>query len=119
MSKLNIHATLKTQEKIYEYNVPAIYNEDESVIIYKEQDDEHTKTRFNYRTKELIRENDSLIMHYTFNKDKNSQGTIKIIELGGTLHVTIKTNRLVRCAQNIDIEFEIENQTFNYKIEVK
>ena len=35
MSKVNIHTILKTQEKTYEYNVPAILKEDERIIVYK------------------------------------------------------------------------------------
>ena len=54
MSKVNIHTILKTQEKTYEYNVPAILKEDERIIVYKEQDEQRTTTSFNYRTKELI-----------------------------------------------------------------
>ena len=80
MSKVNIHTILKTQEKTYEYSIPAIFKEDEEIIIYKEQDDQRTTTSFNYKTKELIRENDSLKMNYKFNKDKNSRGTIFVKE---------------------------------------
>ncbi len=119
MSKVNIHAVLKTQEKIYDYIVPAIYKEDEGIIIYKEKDSENTKTSFNYRTKELIRENASLNMNYHFNKDKNSQGTILIHGLGSTLTVTIKTIKLIRNDKNIEIEFLLEGQPFTYKIEVR
>ena len=54
MSKVNIHTILKTQEKTYEYDIPAILKEDERTIIYIEQDEQKTKTSFNYRTKELI-----------------------------------------------------------------
>lgn len=119
MSKINIHTVLKTQEKTYDYEVPAILKNDEGIIIYNEQDDQRTKTSFNYRTKELIRENDSLKMHYIFNKDKNSQGKILVKEFGRALDITIRTTKMLRCDYNIEIEFLIEEQTFNYKIEVK
>ena len=119
MSKINIHTVLKTQEKTYEYNVPAIFKEDERTIIYKEQDDQRTKTSFNYRTKELIRENDSLKMRYIFNKEKNARGTIFVKELGRSLDLIIKTTKILRCENNIEIEFLVEGQPFNYKIEVK
>ena len=92
MSKINIHTILKTLEKTYEYNVPAIFREEDGIIIYKEQDDQNTTTSFNYRTKELIRENDSLKMHYKFNKEKNARGTIFVKELGRTFDLIIKTN---------------------------
>lgn len=119
MSKINIHTVLKTQEKTYEYEVPAIYREDDGIIIYKEQDEQRTTTTFNYRTKELIRENDSLKMHYIFNKEKNARGTILVKELDRTLDLIIKTRKILRCGQNIEIDFLVEEQPFNYKIEVK
>lgn len=120
MSVINIHTILKTQEKTYEYDVPAIYKEEDGIIIYREKDDQNTKTSFNYRTKELIRENDSLKMYYPFNKDKNSQGTIFVKEFGRNMYLTIKTTKLVRRDKNIEIEFIVEGQLpFNYKIEVK
>lgn len=119
MSKTNIHTILKTQEKTYEYDVPAILKEDENTIIYIEPDEQHTKTSFNYRKKELIRENDSLRMHYPFNKNKNSRGTIYVKELGRTFDLIIKTTKILRCKNNIEIEFLVEEQPFNYKIEVK
>ncbi len=119
MSKINIHTVLKTQERLYEYDVPAIYREEDGIIIYKEKDEQRTTTSFNYRTKELIRENDSLKMRYPFNKDKNSQGTIFVKELGRSFDLIIKTTKMLRCGQNIEIEFLVEEQPFNFKIEVK
>lgn len=119
MSKVNIHTVLKTQEKTYDYEVPAIFKEDERTIIYKEQDEQRTTAIFNYRTKELTRENDSLKMHYIFNKDKNSRGTILIKEFGRSFDLIIKTTKVLRCENNIEIEFLVEGQPFNYKIEVK
>ena len=119
MSKINIHTILKTLEKTYEYNVPAIFREEDGIIIYKEQDDQNTTASFNYRTKELIRENDSLKMNYKFNKEKNARGTIFVKELGRTFDLIIKTNKILRCGQDIEIDFLVEDQPFNYKIEVK
>ena len=70
MSKINIKVTVVNAEDTFEYKVPAIYQEDEKVVIYKELDEQNTSVRFNYVTKELVRENDSLIMNYIFNKEK-------------------------------------------------
>lgn len=119
MSKVNIHTVLKTQEKLYEYDVPAIFREDEQIILYKEKDEQRTTASFNYRTKELIRENDSLRMHYPFNKEKNARGTILVKELGRTFDLIIKTRKILRSGNNIEIDFLVEEQPFNYKIEVK
>ena len=119
MPKVNAKITLHNAEDNFEYVVPAIYHEDEKVIIYNEHDDQKTLVKFNYITKELIRENDSLLMHYTFNKEKNSEGTIYVKGMEKNLNVTIKTTKLVRWEDNnIEIEYQIENDKFNYKIEV-
>ena len=119
MSKINIHTILQTQEETYEYDIPAIYKEDEDIIIYKDNDEQNTKTIYNYKTKELIRENDSLKMNYLFNKSKNTIGKIYIKELGRTFDLIITTRNMLRRAQNIEIDFLVEEQAFNYKIEVK
>lgn len=119
MSKINIYTVLKTQEKKYEYKVPAILLEQEDIIIYKEQDEEQTTTKYDYKKRELTRENDSIKMHYPFNKAKNSRGTILVKELGRTFDLIIKTNKILRCGNNIEIDFLVEGQPFNYKIEVK
>lgn len=119
VSKVNAKITLQNAEDNFEYVVPAIYHDDEKVIIYNEQDDQKTLVKFNYITKELIRENDSLLMKYNFNKEKNSQGTIYVKGMEKNLIVTIKTLKLVRWEDNnIEIEYQIENDKFNYKIEV-
>lgn len=118
MSKINIKVTIVNAEDTFEYNVPAIYKEDEKVIIYKEQDEQNTSVRFNYVTKELIRENDSLILNYIFNKEKRSQGTIYIKGMEKKLDVVITTTKITRTDKNIEIEYQIENDKFIYKIEV-
>ena len=42
VSKVNAKITLQNAEDNFEYVVPAIYNDDEKVIIYNEQDDQKT-----------------------------------------------------------------------------
>ena len=119
MSRVSIHTVLNTQEKTYEYNVPAILREDEDIILYKEDDEQKTTTSYNYKTKELIRENDSLLMKYPFNKSKNSRGTILVKELGRTFDLIIETKNIIREKNNVEIDFLVEQQPFNYKIEIK
>lgn len=119
MPKINIHTILKTQGKTYDYNIPAILKEEDKIVTYKEADDQHTTTSYNYKTKELTRENDSLKMHYRFNKAKNSNGTIFVKELNRTFDLQIKTKSIIQTDYNVEIDFSVEGQNFNYKIEVK
>ena len=118
MPKIKIKATIANASGTFEYNVPAIYKEDENIILYKENDEQKTTVSFNYKTKELIRENASLIMIYPFNKHKNAQGTIHVKGMERTFHVVIKTTKLIRHDKNIDIEYHIGKDKFIYKIEV-
>lgn len=118
MPRIKIKTTIVNAADTYEYTIPALYKEDENIIIYKENDEQKTSVTFNYKTKELVRENASLIMNYPFNKNKNSQGTIHVKGMKRTFHVVIKTTKLIRHDKNIDIEYHIGKDKFIYKIEV-
>ena len=118
MPRIKIKTTIVNAADTYEYTIPALYKEDENIIIYKENDEQKTSVTFNYKTKELVRENASLIMNYPFNKNKNSQGTIHVKGMERTFHVVIKTTKLIRHDKNIDIEYHIGKDKNKNKIEV-
>ena len=118
MSKINIHAELKTSEKSYDYILPAIYHEDDKTIIYKEKDDQNTTMKFDYKNKILYRENDSLRMIYKFKKNETSQGEIFVKGMNRNFFIKLKTLNIKENDINIDIRFLVENENFNYKIEV-
>ena len=115
MFMYKIKAIITTNnETIQENTIGSFIN---GIISYKESDD--TCVYLDITKNELIRENDSLKMHYIFNKDKNSRGTILVKEFGRPLDLIIKTTKVLRREKNIEIEFLVEGQIFNYKIEVK
>ena len=118
MAKIDIHVILKTPEQTYDYIVPAIYQKEEKTIVYKEKDEDKTLVKFNYSTKELYRENDSLIMTYKFNKNKNSTGTIYVKAMDRKLELTISTKSIQRDQNNIEIDYFVEKEKYKYKIEV-
>ena len=118
MGKINIKVTIKNAEGLNNYVVPAIYDDDNKTIIYKEPDEDKTTVKFNFTTKSLDRENTSLIMKYKFNKEKNSEGIIYVKGMNRKFYVTIKTIKMIKDNNNIDIDYQIENDKFTYKIEV-
>ena len=56
-------------------------------------------------------------MEYVFNKENETEGTIFIKELNNNIKILINTNKLNRINNNIDIEYVIEDNIFNYRIE--
>ena len=45
MSKVNIHVVLKTQEKIYDYELPGIYKEEDKTLVEEGEEEDIINTR--------------------------------------------------------------------------
>lgn len=118
MSKINVRITLKSSDNTYTYEVSAIYKKEEGIIIYQEPTDEKTLVKYNYLTQELIRENKEFKMIYQFKKAKETIGTIIMKELNNKLNLNITTTEYLRYSNNITIDYTVENEKYNYKIEV-
>ncbi len=113
MSKVKIKVSVNDDiEK--EYN--AIYREKEKLLTYKEED--NTLVKFNYKDNVLIRENDSLFMQYKFVNKKTSKNKIFIKDLKQYLDITLFTKSILVKDNIINITYVIEDNLFNYKIEV-
>lgn len=113
MSKVKIKVSVNDDiEK--EYN--AIYREKERLLTYKEED--NTLVKFNYKDNVLIRENDSLFMQYKFVNKKTSKNKIFIKDLKQYLDITLFTKSILVKDNIINITYVIEDNLFNYKIEV-
>lgn len=113
MSKVKIKVSVNDDiEK--EYN--AIYREKEKLLTYKEED--NTLVKFNYKDNILIRENDSLFMQYKFVNKKTSKNKIFIKDLKQYLDITLFTKSILVKDNIINITYVIEDNLFNYKIEV-
>lgn len=113
MSKVKIKVSVNDDiEK--EYN--AIYREKEKLLTYKEED--NTLVKFNYKDNIIIRENDSLFMQYKFVNKKTSKNKIFIKDLKQYLDITLFTKSILVKDNIINITYVIEDNLFNYKIEV-
>lgn len=116
MSKIKVKITLTTPEELYDYIVSAIYQPEES-IVYKEQGEENTKVKFDFKTNVLIRENNTMLLMYEFNK-KQEKATIIIKDMNKKLNLELKTINILRCSKTLEITYLLEGQKYNYKIEV-
>ena len=95
MPKINIKVSISDNTNNDSYEIKSIIQDE--IIKYKE--------------------NDNLRMEYVFNKENETEGTIFIKELNNNIKILINTNKLNRINNNIDIEYVIEDNIFNYRIE--
>lgn len=116
MPKINIKITLKTPDTTTENNYKAIFHPETNIIIYQEED--KTKSQFDLRNLRLRRENKSLWMEYLFNEQEKTKGTIKVKELNQSLQVNIQTKKINQQNKNVEIEYQLEDEKYKYKLEV-
>lgn len=118
MSKVKVHITLTTPEDTYQYETLAIWQEQEEMIVYQEPTQEKAKVKFDFRKNELHRETNSVRMFYPFDIKKLTTGTIFVKELNQQLSVKLRTTKLIRNLNNISIKYQMEEESYQYKIEV-
>lgn len=118
MSKIKIQITLKTPEQNYQYIVPAIWQEQEETLTYQEPNEHHAIVKFNFKTNELFRENDMIKISYKFNETKSTKGTVFLKELRQQVTLKVITKKLHKNLNNVDIDYCLEAEFYQYKIEV-
>ena len=114
MPKRLVEVCIESDKKEY-YKTTALIKEDN--IIYKEKD--NTLVTFNKKDNILLRKNNDIEMKYNFTLGKETTGTIKILELNKIIEININTISLIKEEDFIKIEYQIENNTFKYSINMK
>ncbi len=114
MPKLDVLISVKSNDSNLEYKTAAILTED--IIKYKSED--NTTEMFDYTNNKLTRENSELRMNYIFDLNKETKGTVFVKDLNRELEVNVKTNKIERNKNDIEIEFVVEDNTIKYRIEV-
>ena len=113
MPKIDVLIRVTNEDSNQEYKTTAIITDD--INKYKSNDD--TIEIFDYNNFKLTRENKELRMEYEFNKNETTKGMVFAKELNHTVDVNIKTKKIERNNYDIDVEFEVENNTIKYHIE--
>ena len=113
MPKIDVLIRVTNEDSNQEYKTTAIITDD--IIKYKSNDD--TIEIFDYNNFKLTRENKELRMEYEFNKNETTKGMVFAKELNHIVDVNIKTKKIERNNYDIDVEFEVENNTIKYHIE--
>lgn len=116
MPKINIKITLTTPETTMENIYSAIFQPNQNIIIYKEQDG--TKAKLDMRKLKLRRENKKLTMEYLFQPKQSTIGMVEIKSLQKKLEFNLKTKEIIKSKNKIEIFYELEEEQYKYKLEV-
>lgn len=117
MPKIDAKVTIATSSnKQLDYTVKALIQRQR--LIYHEPDENKTKVIYDYENNTLTRENKDIYMAYEFNPYKSTIGTLEVKSLNKFLNLNIKTNKLLINSNNIELNFLVEEEQINYKLEV-
>ena len=107
MSKINIKVSINDVENI----VKGIIQDDILKYTIKPY-----KTKFNYKTNTIINETEETRLEIAFN-EKETIGKLLYKPTNTKMNLDIKTKRIIKNNYNIEIEYEIEEQKYVYRIE--
>ena len=113
MSKIKISVSIINNELSNIIKTTAIKND--NILKYKEED--NTTVLFDYKKKELKRENNEIKMLLVFKKNKKTKGSIFIKELNKIVDINIYTKEINKNNNNIEIEYTIDENKHLYRIE--
>lgn len=111
ISKQNIRYTIISNEQTHTGKRSSIFNSE--TITYKEN--EETLVKFNIKKELLERENNDILIKYDF---KKKEASIYLKELNNYIYPKLIIKEKTINKDKIDILFNIEDNTINYKIEV-
>ena len=114
MSQIKVNITITNQENTSSYISNAI--KIDNIIKYQEED--NTIVVFDINNNKLSRENKDLKMEYYFDRYKATKGLLEIKDLNRNIELDIITNNIIKDDNNIEINFQIDNNNFKYKLEV-
>lgn len=114
MSKIRILVTVNNDESNTTNEFDAIIQDQTLKYI----ENKETTVIFSYLKNILIRENNELRMEYSFNENKKTKGIILVKEYNQEINVEVDTKSIKKENNNIEIDFNVENNKFKYKVEV-
>ena len=109
MSKTRIKVEIINDGDSKKYETSAIIQDN----ILKYTENKLTKVIYNYEDNTLLRENDKIKMHFSFN---NNKGLIEIKELKRIIDLNLKVHEIKINNNDILIHYEIDKDEFVYKV---
>ena len=113
MPVINIKVSISNLEYSEKFNTRAIIQD--NILKYREKD--KTIVKYYLDSNILERENNKLKLKYNFIIKNNTTGKIFSKKIKKEVPISIYTNKILRQGNNIIVEYKIENNIFNYRIE--
>ena len=113
MPKINIKVHIQNEEEDRKEILVAILQE--NILKYKEKD--RTTVTFNYDTNTLRRRNKDMELNYVFLENIKTEGIIQIKEIHQEMTIPIRTKKINRKGNDLEIYYEINHKPFLYQIE--
>ena len=114
MPKVELFVTIKNNDKKKEYKTIGIIQDE--IIKYREDND--TIVVFDKNNNKLIRENKEYSMNLLFDINNNTTGIIKIHEFNKEVIININTNKIEKEKDRLLLEYKIDDEIFEYIVEV-
>lgn len=112
--KKNAKITLKTPEKVIEYELLIEFKNNK--INYIEKDYTNTSVLLDLENRILVRDNKELYMEYDF---KNNKGIVFLKELKSNIEINIDTIKYEASDKKIEIMYKIDENSYEYFIEME
>lgn len=106
--------TLRTDEEVIEYGINI--NIKNNKINYTETDSKHTNVFLDLGEKLLIRENEELYLEFNFS---SNQGMIYLKETGNNITINLNTEKYQILEKRIEIMYKIDENSYEYIIEME
>lgn len=117
MENFNAKITIKNKEGNTSYNVNASYDKEKEYIYYIEKDESKTAVIFNYQENTLKRDNEKIYLELKFKNNKTTNNTMLLKDLEKKIELELFTNKIVKNKENVEIEYNLFNEKYTYKIE--
>lgn len=86
---------------------------------YRYTEKNNTKVIFNSEKNVLIRNNEDIYMKYIFKEGQQTTGSLNIKSLNKNIKVVVYTKNIIKEGRSIEIEYQIEDDIYIYKIEME
>lgn len=113
MPKIKVLITIKTDNQEEELETCCILEDNNLKYLEKDK----TKVFLNYSKLEIIRENKKIRMELKFDIKKETSGKILIKGIQKEVIIPIKTTKINKNNNNLQLEYQIEDQKFFYQVE--
>lgn len=113
MSKVKVTGYIKNKEGIQEYQTKGIYQSDEKILKFQDNNQENTMILIHFMKQEIVRENKELKILLTFDKKKDTILNCKLKDFKKEMsfHVEITTCEVTENSLYLVYKTNIENTT--------